>query len=304
MSDRFLASMGSVVVIPFMLAAARVEGQLEKTAASAGAKTSSSLRTVNGHADLQGVWSFATLTPLQRPADHSGKETLTDEDVAKLEQQAIKRRDIGPTSFTALLDTPTKLATRRTSLIVDPPDGRVPPLTPEAQKRVAARTAANNLAVGPEDRRVYERCILGFNSGPPIIPRSYNQNLQIFQTRDHVVLYTEMVNDARIIPLDGRRHLTRTIRQWKGDSRGRWEGDTLVIETVNFTHHGTGTLDLDDPPGNRGQGIGFGDENMHLIERLTRVDADTVLYEFTITDPTMWTKPWTVQIPIEGAIQE
>jgi len=149
---------------------------------------------------------------------------------------------------------------------------------------------------------VYERCILGFNAGPPIIPGGYNQNIQLFQTRDYLVINTEMNHDARIVPLDGRPHLPTHLRQWDGDSRGRWEGDTLVVTTTNFMSTGTGTLMLD---GNRARpGVGWSpDENLTLIERFKLADSDTLIYEFTINDPTVWTKPWTMSLPMTRSEQ-
>jgi hypothetical protein len=149
---------------------------------------------------------------------------------------------------------------------------------------------------------VYERCILGFNAGPPIIPGGYNQYIQLFQTRDHVAIHTEMVHDTRIVPLDGRPHLPSDVRQWNGSSGGRWEGDTFVVTTTNFRSEGTGTLMLD---GNRARpGVGWSpDENLTLVERFKRVDPDRLIYEWTITDPTVWTKPWTVSIPMERSDQ-
>ena len=263
-------------------------------------------RTADGHPDLQGIWSFATLTPLERPAAYAGKETLTAEEALKLENQAVETQDVeraprqGDTGAynRFWVDSPNKvIGTRRTSLIVDPPDGKVPPLTPQGEKRQATRQAARQVAANPEDLPVYERCILGFNSGPPIIPGGYNQNIQLFQTRDYVVIHHEMVHDARIVPMDGRPHLPAPMRQWRGDSRGRWDGDTLVVTTKNFTSTGTGTIFLDPAGGRAGLGSAP-DENATLIERFRRVDADTLVYEFTITDPTVWTKPWSVSLPM------
>ena len=173
-------------------------------------------------------------------------------------------------------DYGTKLTEdKRTSLIVDPPDGKIPPMTPEGQKRVDARRAARlRPAQGPEDRTVWERCILGFNAGPPMNPSAYNNNVHIFQTEDYVAILNEMVHDARIIPIgrpmDGRPHLPRQIRLWRGDSRGHWEGDTLVVDTTNFI----------DQTSFRGTGPG-----VHLVERFTRVETDKLLYEYTIDDP-------------------
>jgi hypothetical protein len=294
----------AAIVAVVVAAGVPAAGQTPGTRAKA-ANTSAVSRTADGHPDIQGTWSFATLTPLERPAAFAGKEVLTAEEAAKLEDQAVQTQEVEPAPRAGdpggynrfWLDSPTKvIGTKRTSLIVDPPDGKVPALTPQGEKRQATRHAARQAAANPEDLPVYERCILGFNSGPPIIPGGYNQNIQLFQTRDYVVIHHEMVHDARIVPLDGRSHLPAQLRQWRGDSRGRWEGDTLVVTTKNFTSMGTGTLRL-DPAGPRA-GLGSADENATLIERFRRVDADTLSYEFTITDPTVWTKPWTVSLPM------
>jgi hypothetical protein len=160
----------------------------------------------------------------------------------------------------------------------------MPALTAEAQKRRAAAPAFGRSADGPESRSLADRCIVGFNAGPPLTPSAYNNNMRISQTRDHVVLFTEMIHNARIIPLDGRPHLPSAIRQWSGDSRGRWEGDTLVIETTNFRP--------ETAPG------GGSPEVARLVERLTRVDRTILMYEYTMNDPSIWTRPWTVQVPM------
>jgi hypothetical protein len=262
------------------------------TAAAAPAKTWKAPRTPDGRPDLQGIWDFRTLTPLERPDNLSGKDVLTSEEAVQLEERAAQNRvDRAPpkgnpgTYNQFWFDFGTRVTpTNRTALIVDPPDGKVPPMTPDGQKRAAERAERmRRPATGPEDRALYERCILGFNSGPPIIPNGYNNNFEFLQRRDYVVILTEMVHDARIVPLDGRPHLPSSLRQWSGDSRGRWEGDTLVVETTNFTNKGTGTISLPVTT----------DENLHLVERFTLADADTLVYQFTVSDPTTWTKPWT-----------
>jgi hypothetical protein len=288
------------------LPAITVAGQ---TAARAGAAPAASkwtpARTADGHPDLQGTWDFRTVTPLERPAELAGKEFLTAEEAAEYERRMVAARDadanrdkstsrgiINGTQATADValayndfwwDRGTRVvSSRRTSLIIDPPDGRIPPLTPEAIKRLAGMDVARERpAEGPEDRSVAERCILGFNSGPPMVPGGYNQNVQIIQAPGYVVIANEMVHSARIVPLDGRPH--GSARQWVGTSRGRWEGDTLVVETKNFL---------------RETALRGSSPAMHLIERFTRVAADTLLYEFTVTDPTTWTRPWTAQIPM------
>jgi len=261
-------------------------------AAAAPAATAQARRTPDGRPDLQGIWDFRTLTPLERPDNLSGKDVLTAEEAVQLEERAAQNRvDRAPpkgnpgTYNQFWFDFGTRVTpTNRTALIVDPPDGKLPAMTPDGRKRAEERAERmRRPATGPEDRALYERCILGFNSGPPIIPNGYNNNFELLQRRDYVVILTEMVHDARIVPMDGRPHLPSSVRQWSGDSRGRWEGDTLVIETTNFTPKGTGTISLPVTT----------DENLHLVERFTLADADTLVYQFTVSDPTTWTTPWT-----------
>ena len=176
----------------------------------------------------------------------------------------------------------------RTSLITDPPDGKIPPLTPEAQKRQTARAAAarGHEFDGPENRSLQERCLLATNAGPPMTPANYSANYQIAQGPGWVVLVNEMAHDARVIPLDGRAHLPDNVRQWMGDARGHWEGNTLVVETTNFS----------DKTSFRGSS-----DKMRLVERFTRTGADTLLYEFTVDDPATFTRPWTAKIPTTRA---
>jgi hypothetical protein len=178
-------------------------------------------------------------------------------------------------------------------LIVDPSDGRIPAMTPEGQKAAAVRAAAlQRPAVGPEDRGVQERCIVGTNVGPPMLPSAYNNNFHIMQNAGFVTILSEMVHDVRTIPLDGRPHVPQNIRQWRGDSRGHWEGNMLVVDTTNFN----------DQVHVRGS-----DQNLHVVERFTRVSPDVLLYEFRIEDPTAFTKPWAGEIPMtktEGPIYE
>ncbi len=252
-------------------------------------------RTPWGQPDLQGVWDFAILTPMERPAEFAGKETFTDEDVANIVAQSagftqlLSERGIGGSTGTYdefWFDFGTDVsADRRTSLVVDPPDGRIPPLTPAAQERTAARQAylGDHPADSWEDRSITERCILGFNTGPPMAPSAYNNVFQFFQTPEHVVIFNEMVHDARVVPLDGSAHLPPHMRQWHGDSRGHWDGDTLVVETINFTNKTSFRGSTD---------------SLHLVERFTRANADTLLYEFTVTDPGAFTLPWTALVPM------
>ena len=206
-------------------------------------------RLNDGRPDLQGVWNFGSATPMERPPQFAGKPVLT-----AAEAEAFLRdlpsggcrfvkcdgSDTGKLESAyddAWYEAGSKLAANRTSLIVDPPDGRIPPLTPQAQKKAAAIRALDRgraFIDGPDGATASDRCLIGFNSGPPMNPSAYNNMVQIFQTSSHVVIYNEMVHSARIVPLDGSPHLTASIPQWIGDSRGRWEGDTLVIETTNF----------------------------------------------------------------------
>jgi hypothetical protein len=245
---------------------------------------------------------------LERPDELAGKEFLTAAEAAEFEKRSAVRNDrdrnvpdgnVGDYNQ-FWYDRGTQIAgTRRTSLITDPPDGRIPALTPEAQKKKEALAQARRGLdmdaptpggwvhdLGPGGLRV--RCILGFSSGPPMTPSAYNNNVQLFQTSEHLVILTEMIHDARIVPLDGRPH--GNLGQWAGDSRGRWDGDTLIVDTVNFRAAPLmTTAELS--------------ANMHLVERFRRMDADTLLYEFTIDDPATWTRPWTAQVPMKKSQQ-
>ena len=262
------------------------------------AQSADAPRTPWGKPDLQGVWNFATLTPMERPAALAGKERLTEEDVANIVAQSAQLTEFLSESGTGAGDARTGTydefwfdfgsdvsADRRTSLVVDPPTGRIPDLTPVARERMAARRAylADHPADSWEDRNLAERCLVGFNIGPPMAPSAYNNIFQMFQTEDHVVILNEMVHDARIVPLDGRDHLDPSVRQWLGHSRGYWDGDTLVVETANFR----------DETNFRGV---TGD--MRLVERFTRAGGDTLLYEFTVNDPRTYVRPWTAEVPM------
>ena len=265
---------------------------------SATAQSSPLPRMADGTPDLQGVWDFGNVTPLQRPDELADKEFLTDEDVSALEAQAAEGRiDRAPTAGNTGSYNQFWMArgekvsgTRRTSLIIDPPDGKLPAYTSVGRTRMAERAEARGRNAGPEDRDVDERCILGFNSGPPMLPGAYNNFVQLFQVPGYVVLLNEMVNDVRVIPLDGRPHVPPDIQQWKGDSRGRWEGDTLVVETRNFKEIGTA-----HPAPNMELLEALGPE-LHLVERFSRLDSGTLLYEFTVTDPTAFQQPWSVEM--------
>ncbi|MBV9396628.1 MAG: hypothetical protein JO062_01525 [Bryobacterales bacterium] len=254
-------------------------------------------KTPDGKPDLQGIWTNVTITPLERPRDLADKAYFTEQEARAYEKQFLQQNnadrreggaqaDLGRAYNDFWYDRGTKVvASRRTSLITDPPDGKIPPLTPEAQKRQADRAAAarGHQFDGPENRALSERCLVWPTAGPPMLPSFYNNNYQIVQAPGYVMVLVEMVHDVRIIPTDGRPHLPSNVREWFGDSRGHWEGDTLVVETTNFTDkspfHGS-------------------DENMKLIEKFTRTGPDTILYEFTVNDPTVFTKPWTGQVPM------
>jgi hypothetical protein len=292
------------VVAAVLVSWSPILAQAPKAAPAAKASSKAApARLADGRPDLQGVWNFATITPLQRPKEYAGRQVLTAEEVAQLEKQAVSNEFVDrppaagdPGAYNRFwIDAGTKVvATHQTSLIVDPPDGRIPPLTAQGKERDATLDARANAAAGPEDLTTWDRCLLGFNAGPPLIGGGYNANVQVFQTADYVVLLTEMVHDARIIPLDGRPALPAQVRQWKGDSRGHWDGDTLVIETKNFQPGGTGTLSL------RRGGLGFSpDENLHLTEKIRRMNADTLSYEYTIDDASVWTRPWTVAMTMQ-----
>ena len=295
MRHRFLLSLSAIAVAVAALATISITAQAPKSSARPV------LRTAWGAPDLQGVWDFRTITPMERPKDLTGKSVLSDVEAADFEQRQNVRNDretnvpkgnVGDYNQFWYDWGKQIVGAKRSSLISDPPDGRIPPLTPEAQRKKDALAEKRRGTepdeptpggfvqdLGPGGLRV--RCLMGFNSGPPMTPSAYNNNVQIFQTPTHVAFLNEMVHNARIVPVDGRPH--SAIRQWVGDSRGRWDGNTFVVETVNFK----------EPTLAAGTTMS---ENMHLVERFTRVDADTLLYEFTVQDPKMWTKPWTAQM--------
>ena len=274
--------------------------------AQTAAQTAASMeppRTPWGAPDLQGVWDFRSLTPMERPEELADTETFTAEQAAEFAEETIRTRSRDNDTSDRVVpyndfwfDEGTSVTTERTSLVVDPPNGRIPALTQEAMDRQQAREEARAGVGGHEPTEggfvedlgpggLQVRCILGFNSGPPMAPSAYNNNVQVFQTEDTVVLYNEMNHNARVVPLDGRDHLDASIGQWVGDSRGRWEGDTLVVETTNFLRETNFMRGATTP-------------NLTLVERLTRVDADTLQYDVTVDDPTVWTQPWTFSVPM------
>ena len=288
MSHRCFASLGGLVVM--LLTSSPVAAQ-------------DGPRTAWGASDLQGVWDFRTITPLQRPEDLGDQEFLTAEEAANLEQEAVARDErlllAGARKTEAggnvgaynnfWMDRGTRtIGTRRTSLVIDPPNGRIPSMTAAGRARGAERRdyRREHPADSWLDRSTFDRCILGFNTGPPMTPGGYNQNMQVFQTEDHVVILNEMVHDSRIIPIDGSPRIG--IGSWTGESRGHWEGDTLVIETQNFTDK------------TRWRGT---TEAMTLVERLTRQDDATLVYTFTVTDEQTWETPWAAEIPMRRSDQ-
>jgi hypothetical protein len=256
-------------------------------------------RTPFGQPDLQGIWSNATITPFERPPELAGKEFFTEQEAAEYEKKVVRegnrdRRgdnadaDLKGAYNEVWFDRGAKVVpTLRTSLVVDPPDGKIPPLTPAARKAAAAREKiARRPPEGPEDLPLLVRCLVWPTVGPPMLPTAYNNNYQILQAPGYVAILTEMIHDVRMIPLDGRPHIPANIRQWLGDSRGRWEGNTLVVDTTNFT----------DKTNFYGS-----DENLHLTERFTRTDETTILYQFTVDDPTAFTSIWKGEVPLTRA---
>ena len=291
----------------------------------ARAQTFEPPRLPDGKPDLQGVWDFRTLTPLQRPESRGDQAVLTAEEVAELDSQSAAREaaafapsevrdeplpvggNVGAYNSYWVDQGASVVDGHRTSLIVDPPDGRLPALQPGIEMatlslgedlpgtRPVRVRAAGIGADSWEDRGLAERCLLGFNSGPPIVPAGYNQNIQIFQTADHVVILHEMVHDARIVPLDGRGHLPAGVRQWMGDSRGYWDGDTLVVESRNFSAK-TASF---NPSVAQAAGSG---ETLQLTERFSRTGDDTLLYEYTVNDPATFTRPFTAALSMKRGV--
>jgi hypothetical protein len=301
------------VAVVYLVAPAAGQRPAAQAATGAQAKTSQKAykapRTPDGQPDLQGVWNFSTATPLERPNQFGTKSILNDDEAEEFERTEAERLDhdrnppadiVGNYNEFWYDGNKKVVGTKRTSLIIDPPDGRLPAPTPEAQKKVEAVNAARRGTgrheptpggwvedLGPGGLQV--RCIMGFNSGPPMTPAAYNQNVQLFQTKTHVVILNEMIHNARIVPIDGRAQATG-IPQWVGHSRGRWEGETLVVETTKFKRetaflNGRTTADL------------------HLTERFTRTGEDTLIYQFTVNDPKVFTRPWTAEIAMSSTDQ-
>jgi hypothetical protein len=288
---------------------AQAEGQAPASRSTGAARAAAVARTPDGHPDFQGVWANNTVTPLQRPKQWENKKTLTDAEIANLQTFAAritendgdaqfgdgfilavlnqiekpKSYDPGTGNYNQFWVVERDWHDRRTSLIVDPPNGKLPPMTPEGEKRRAAEVE-HRRAHAFEDPEVFplgERCV---NFGIPRVQAGYNSYIQIVQSPGYVMIMSEMAHDARVIPLDGRPHLDSRIRVWNGDSRAHWEGDTLVVDTTNFSK--------------KSEFMGSHDA-LHLTERLTRIGPEILNYEFTVNDPTMWTAPWTAMIPLK-----
>jgi hypothetical protein len=248
---------------------------------------------------LEGIWSFSTLTPLERPAEFGDRALVSDAEAAAWVKQNLERNnrdrrdggaevDVGRAVNDYWFERGTELAARdgrrMTSLIVDPPDGRLPALTTNARATLAARAADNRAhpADGPENRSLQERC-LSFNAGPPMLPGPYNNYVQILQFPGYVIIFTEMIHDARVVPIGDRPRPPASVRRWLGEPRGRWEGPTLVVESAQFTAN---------------TNLRGADEHMRLTERFTRIDDKILLYEFTVDDPTAFTRPWRAMLPM------
>jgi hypothetical protein len=289
MKNRIFSSLAMVT----MAAASLVSGQVSATNSSAKNKASDP-RTADGQPDLQGIWNTSTVTPMERPRDLEGKAFFASEAEARAYEKAANERskagiNNGIGSYNEeFYEFGTKtVKTLRTSFIVDPPDGRVPPLTPTAQaaweKEQAIRRRRPN---GPEDRPTSEQCVAIRTGVPPMTPWAYNSNYRIVQSKNQVAIYIEMIHDVRVIPLDGRPHLPSNIHLWYGDSVGHWEGNSLVVDTTNLSGK---------------TGFYGADENLHVIERFSRMDGDTLLYQFSVDDPTAFTKPWKGELTMSAA---
>jgi hypothetical protein len=285
------------------------QAQAPASKTSAPPHSSAIARTPDGHPDFQGVWANNTVTPLQRPKQWEHQKTLTDAEVANLQKFAARITEndgdaqFGDGFILAVLNQIEKPNSydpgtgnynqfwvverdwhdRRTSLIVDPPDGKMPPMTADGQKRRAEEVEHRKVHAfeDPEAFPLGERCV---NFGVPRVQAGYNSYIQIVQSPGYVTIMSEMAHDARIIPLDGRPHLDARVRSWNGDSRAHWQGDTLVVDTTNFSA--------------KSDFMGSHD-NLRLTEKFTRVGREVLNYEFTVDDPTTWTAPWTVMIPLK-----
>jgi hypothetical protein len=307
MNMRLIASFTAAVI--WIMTPAPVAGQATKTKGRLKSEVWSPPLTGDGQPDMRGVWRDTSATPLERPKQLEGRQLLTDDEVATLKERANRIFKAGhsdyasgdnvflaalsdvdqfksPTATSGSEDMIIREFDNRTSLIVDPPDGKIPPLTPEARRRQSALSTAVAAGLsppaGPEELNNAIRCI---TPGVPRVGGRYGAGdygyYEIVQTPGYVVIFSEVMHQTRIIPLDGRPHLPERIRAWDGDSRGRWDGTTLVVDTTNFS------------PKSNFMGSS---ENLHLIERFTRIMPDEIRYEVTVDDPTVWTRPWTAMV--------
>ena len=314
MTNRLVAFMSvlgiavaAVWLTPASVAAQRPAAAASAAPPSAAAKPWTVRRTPDGQPDLQGYWTNSTYTPLQRPKEVTKEFYTEQEALESMKRTAETEADLseGPGAADVHFDltqfgldkSQSSIALNlRTSLIVDPPDGRIPPMTAEGQKRAAERVAARKRAGAPTDAvqnlPLQDRCIHMDRTGPPMLGQKYQNNYQILQEPGYVIILVEMNHDARIIPLDGGPQLPSNVRQLLGSSRGHWDGETLVIETTNF---------------NDKRAVQGSSENMHLTERFTRVADDSLRYQFTVDDPATWSRPWSAEAPwkqTEGPIFE
>ena len=311
MHVRRLTFVGAVAVVLSLVHGQAKSQSLNAKPAKAATQTWTVPRTADGHPDLQGVWANNSATPLERPKVLEGRAYLTEQEVAALKQKAAELFDngnsdaaFGDTVFESVLANVKRIKSgfkstdggtgdyssvwtvardwdNRTSLITDPPDGRLPPMTPQAeQQQRAAFAAMRGRPSGPEDRSLSERCI---TYGSPQLVAGYQSYYQILQTPTSLVVLTEMIHDARVIPIDGRPHLPPNIQTWMGDARGHWEGDTLVIDSTNYKPSAFRNVST---------------EKLHVVERFTRTGPDTLQWQITIDDPGAWTQPWTAMIPL------
>ncbi|HJT88106.1 MAG TPA: hypothetical protein VJ732_09625 [Bryobacteraceae bacterium] len=303
------AAAAFLVTLPL---SAQTQPLAAKPAYTSKARTFSVPRTPGGHPDFTGIWTNVTITPLERPKELAGKEFFTPQEAVAYQKQMVERRnkdqrergtqrDVADAYNDFWWDSGTTVVkTLRTSIVVDPPDGRIPALTPQRRQELEERADAVRRrceqpgcepensgllgpADGPEDRPLMERCLAFGSGGPPMMPSAYNNNYQFVESAGYLDIDVEMAHDVRRIPLNGSAHLPAGIRQWMGDPRGHWEGDTLVVDTTNFT--GKTTF--------RGS-----DKNLHLTERFSFLDPDTILYQFTVDDPTAFTRTWSGEIPM------
>ena len=298
------ASVPGVLVAAMLSASAPLAAQIKTAAVKALNKVWTQPRTADGQPDIQGNWNNSTITRLERPRELADEQFLSEQEAAALERANLQQGDLDRRDGSAqadlnraynnlFWDAGTKVARldgrALASLIIDPPDGRIPALTPEAQKREAARREARSKRgryESWEDLNLAERCI---TRGSPKLPGGYNNNVQIVQTRDAVMIMGEMLHEVRVIHLDGRPHLPPNVRQWQGDSIGHWEGDTLVVDTTNYNDNVRfASFNCCGPAG----------EGLHIIERFHRVDENTIDFRYTVDDPSTFTRPWTVAVPM------